>query len=565
MGCSCADELRHTRFDTKLSFLEAHKVVRAFQGGPPLEFLLAMSGTPDKLDLFIRAACAKRGRSAKVGVLPFNTLAQALRGGSDQTRPTVFALFPWDLLPEADWRSGVPIASPVEDDARSRAQEIAERIRTWKLSRVLYVPAPMPPVFADSTVDAQFALWLLTLARSIGARVLDPSAFSLASYLASGSPFASSAVDDIAESIVDAAIGETPGARKVVVTDLDNVVWAGIIGEDGVDGIACGAEGAGYRHFLYQTMLRKLKRDGVLLAAVSRNDAQLANAPFLADKTVLGEDDFVAIVASYHAKSSQISQLAEQLNLDVSSFVFIDDNPIELAEVGNALPGIRTLQFPATDEALPDFLSTLADLFRRRDVTGEDKQRTELYRRRLSSMVPVDTPGSDLTEFLRDLGMTLTVTDRSVGDRTRAVQLINKTNQFNLNGERVSDSEVGAILESGGRLYTAELTDRTGSHGEILAILMDARGAVRSFVMSCRVFQRRVELAFFAWLAGQESAPRALLFVETARNEPIRQFLQDSAFTGELRGTTTIQFDSERYRAAWAGELSLFDVKVQTR
>ena len=108
---------------------------------------------------------------------------------------------------------------------------------------------------------------------------------------------------------------------------------------------------------------------------------------------------------------------------------------------------------------------------------------------------------------------------------------------------------------AGGRLYGASLADRTGSHGEILACLMDAGGTIQSFVLSCRVFQRRVEHAFLAWLCAQESPPRRLDFAETARNEPFRMFLRDSAF---VSGPEGIDLDARGFVAAHAGTLELF-------
>jgi len=141
--------------------------------------------------------------------------------------------------------------------------------------------------------------------------------------------------------------------------------------------------------------------------------------------------------------------------------------------------------------------------------------------------------------------MTLIVHDRSVGNRERAVQLINKTNQFNINGQRVSDDEVQKILAAGGRLMTATLEDSTGTHGEILAILIDADDVVKSMVMSCRVFQRQAEFAFLRWLSGGARPPRAFEVTETPRNEPARQFLRDPAF--RAFGAGRLEFDAERF------------------
>lgn len=541
-----------------MNYLEAHKIVTQFGGGPPLAFLMAISGTPDKLDLFLKAAGAARGRSVDARTLPFNTLGQALLGEPKAGEREVFVLMPWDLVPEADWRSGL-LASPLDLGLiQARAAETARRLASRPNARILYLPAPLPPLFADPAVTLRLSGWLSALAGGAGGETLPADAFSLASYLSNGSPFSSKSLGLVAEAIVASAAAMAPEPKKVLVTDLDNVMWRGVIGEDGLEGIHYLSEGPGFRHFIYQTFLAKLKREGALLVAVSRNDAELANGPFVSGRMTLGADDFVAIAASYNAKSSQIREIAKQLNLGLDSFVFVDDNPIEIEEVSAAIPEIRAVRFPAADDALPGFFAEIAALFARTVVTAEDAERTAMYRRRLDGMVPIAADGADLTQFLKGLEMSLAIHDRSAGDRTRAVQLINKTNQFNLNGRRVTDEEVGAVLAGGGRLYTCVLNDRTGSHGEILSCLIDGGGTIRSLVMSCRVFQRRVEHAFFAWLGTREGRPRALDFAETPRNEPIVQFLKGPGFEKLGGGEPTIMWDE--FARQHSADLALFAV-----
>src|SRR5262249_27721002 len=161
------------------------------------------------------------------------------------------------------------------------------------------------------------------------------------------------------------------------------------------------------------------KGEGVLLAAVSRNDEDLAVEPLRSGRMPLGESDFVAVLASYKAKSGQIRELGNRLNLGLDAFVFVDDNKVELAEVRSQLPPVHSLEFPPTDAGLPGLLRELAQLFGRSVVTAEDRERTTMYRRRLDGMPPSQMAGADLTTFLRDLGMTLTIHDRSLGDRSR--------------------------------------------------------------------------------------------------------------------------------------------------
>lgn len=540
-----------------VSFLEAQRTLKSFKGGRPLAFLFALSGTADPFDLYLRSAAAKRGRAAEVTLLPFNTLAQALRRDPSPSSVEVFLLMPWDFVPEADWRLGVPEAAD-EEELRSSAIETASLLARRPAARLLYLAAPLPPLLPTLSRSAALGLWLQSLAIGLGGRVLPREAFTVAGYFASGCPVAGNWIGQVAEAAVEAAMEASVEPKKLLVTDLDNVLWSGVIGDDGLEGIEFESAGRGYRHFVYQSLLRRLRHEGTLVAAVSRNDHELALGPFRSGRMVMREEDFVSIIASYHSKSAQIREIAERLNLGLDSLVFVDDNPVELAEVSLALPTVHCVTFPQHDSHLPTFLEELAGLFPHREITTEDRERTALYRRRLEGLMPSELQGSDLTEFLQGLKMTLAIRDAGSGNHTRALQLINKTNQFNLNGRRLTDEELRATLDAGGRLLAASLTDRTGAHGEILACLVGADGVIWSLVMSCRVFQRRIEFAFLAWLAAQPNPPIGVQWASTARNAPFRQFLCEIAGPPNADGVVSI--DVAGLRARYAPDLRLFRV-----
>jgi FkbH-like protein len=538
--------------------LDAHRILREFKGGAPLDLLLAMSGTPDPLELFVRAAAATRGRAATIKTVPFNTLQQFLLEKPKPEHTEVFLLLPWDFVPESDWRSGVSGERPPFEMVRDHANGVADLLAARRDARFVFLPAPMPSTFNDPAQDAALELLTRSLASRLGATMLAQSQFALAAYLASGCPVAAASLGDVGDAVADAACHQPAPSAKVLITDLDNVMWAGVIAEDGLDGVAFSAEGRGYRHFIYQTALARLKREGVLLAAVSRNDLAVALQPLKSGRMVLGEGDFVTVMASYHAKSAQIREIAAKLNLGLDSFVFVDDNPMEIEEVSLALPQVHVLPFPSKDDDLPALLAGCTARFARREITAEDRERTELYRRRLDGIATSDLQGADLSAFLRGLGMSLTIHDRSAGDRTRVVQLINKTNQFNLNGRRVTEAEVAAVLDAGGRLFGASLSDRAGSHGEILSCLVAPDGQVTSFVMSCRVFQRRVENAFVLWLSRQAGPPLRFAYTATERNEPFRMFIADRAFSSAPDGD--VAFDAAAFDGDHADDLALFEL-----
>jgi len=540
-----------------VNFLEARRLLAQFPGGPELPFLFGLSGTGDPFRLYLEASAAARGRSARPRFLPFNTLGQHLTSGAADGQE-VYLLLPWDLAPETDWRSGVPAERIDVRRALHEAEEVAESLRRRPGARILYLPAPIPPLSGHAEAQRALTSGLSAIAAGLGAIQVPAAAFSLGAYFGSGCPVGGASIGEVAELAVDALTQPDAAPFKVLVTDLDNTLWSGVIAEDGFEGISFRPEGAGYRHHVYQGLLARLRGEGVLLTAVSRNDAAVVLPPLRSGQMLLHEDDFVAIVASYHAKSAQIRQLALQLNLGLDSFVFVDDNPVELEEVVQALPLVRTLAFPKHDEDLPAFLDLVAASFARRTVTEEDRDRTELYRRRLEGMAPAEAQGADLTRFLTGLEMRLVIHDRSTGDRARAVQLINKTNQFNANGRRWTDEELAAVLARGGKLFGASLADRSGSHGEIISCLVAPEGTIEAFVMSCRVFQRRVEYAFLAALARRGERLTGISYAPTERNEPFTTFVRDLAFGTETGGEMSL--DAAAFAEAHHGAVALFEL-----
>lgn len=543
-----------------MKFLEAKQILKNFSGGPGLRIHLGASGDVNSLLLYVRASAAEHGRSAEITTLPFGTLGQALFDKREPEENEVILLLPWDFAPECDWRSGIPLEPSPPDSVLKGARDVAARLRR-RHCRLLYLPAPIPPLYGDPVASRSLWAGLSGLAAELGARFLDSQCFGLGNYLASGFPISGHFSGEVAKAVVESSLAPAEGPFKVLVTDLDNVLWSGLISEDGLDGIRCDAEGIGFRHFLFQGLLKQLKANGVVLAAVSRNDLQVARSPILEGRTLLSESDFVEILASYGPKSQHIRDLAKRLSLGLESFVFVDDNSIELAEVCASLPQVRCLEFPPDDDQFVRFLWELSHLFGSLGLSKEDRQRTEMYRRYLQTReLSSDAESSGkLEDFLLKLRMKLTIFDRSSGQYERALQLINKTNQFNLNGNRLSETELLEILESGGRLYTAKLEDRTGGHGEILACLINREHRVVSFVLSCRVFQRHVEKVFVSWLVNQLGSEIKFAYMPTPRNTPFREFVEGAAFFEENEWKV---LDGGRFVSQCASHSNLFELKV---
>lgn len=542
-----------------MNFIEANTILKKFTTGPILSIHLASSGNIETLLLYVRAAAALAGKKAEISTLPFGTLGQALLVPPGKNAQELIILFPWDIVPECDWRSGIPV-NPSDDKMLLDGAHVMIKRLLQRQSKILYVPAVIPPMYVNPAKTTFLTNELIRMADDAAMQVLDKKYFSLGNYLTSGIPFGGTVMGEVAEIIIESVTRMDTGSSKVIITDFDNVLWAGLAAEDGPNGINCRSEGKGYKHFLYQNLLLKLKAAGILLAGVSRNDLDIAVAPIKSGNTQLKESDFVEVFASYESKSLHIKRLAAKLNLGVESFVFIDDNPIELAEVSAAIPAIKCLAFPTQDDQLPGFFQEVSRLFARDIISEEDKGRTDMYRRRLemTDELAINEKGGDLTQFLLNLKMELTIWDRSTGSRERAIQLINKTNQFNLNGGRLNEDEVADILSAGGKLYTATLDDRSGTHGEILACLIDHENCVRSFVLSCRVFQREIEYAFCGWLIKKVGTDLTLSFQATERNKPVQIFLNDAAFTNN--GNVTV-LDGEAFLNSQDAKRNLFKIK----
>lgn len=513
-----------------MKYLEALKIVQSIQNEPALNLTFRSSGNHGQLVVFLKAMFAKHGTAISVASGDFGAIAQELLTAAGIDGPEIIILYPWDFCPEQDWRSGFPLEPADIDAMEEYSLTIAGLLKRRADAYKFYVNAPVPIVTHDADATNLLAARTLSLAVEAGAHVLEESFFSLAGYLHSGSPLRNDTLHLVAEEIWRQMNPVTAASQKVLVTDLDGVMWHGVIGEDGLDGIECQSEGPGFVHYIYQSLLKKLTKQGIVLAAVSRNDDDLARMPFKVGKTALREEDFAAIVASYNPKSSQIRSIAEKLNLGLDSFVFIDDNPVEIAEVSSALPEVTCLTFPSKSDKHAAFFNRISTLFSRKTLTEEDRNRTALYRRRLAGMPLDETTGADLTDFLTSLKMTIDFHDRSNTNWDRAFQLVNKTNQFNINGLRIDEREFEKKISSGYLALSASLSDRSGAHGEVIAALISPDGVVDSLVMSCRVFQRRMEYAFIEKLTDYLDRAPVFRHLKTERNVPAQQFFANDFF-----------------------------------
>jgi FkbH-like protein len=336
----------------------------------------------------------------------------------------------------------------------------------------------------------------------------------------------------LAEQIVAGVRALTTGPRKVLVLDLDNTLWGGIVGEVGAMGIALGGTPEGEAYLAFQRHLRALAGRGVLLAVCSKNNPADAREPFSVNPDVaLALDDFAAFEANWAPKVESLRKIAATLNIGLDAFVFFDDNPAEREHVCQALPEVLVVDVP---EDPSDYVRALEAtlVFEAVSLTEEDRRRRELYSVERLRREEATEAGS-VGDYLRSLEMRASLRPIDEADLPRVVQLLGKTNQFNLTTRRHGASEVRAILARPGAIgFTLRLRDRFGDHGLVAVVLAapveTEHGVLRvdTMLMSCRVIGRTAEQLLVRHLIGDAKrvgyvAIRAD-FVPTAKNAQVR-------------------------------------------
>ncbi|RDI31770.1 bifunctional acetaldehyde-CoA/alcohol dehydrogenase [Lentzea flaviverrucosa] len=331
---------------------------------------------------------------------------------------------------------------------------------------------------------------------------------------------------------------------KVLVLDCDNTLWAGVAGEDGPEGIRL-TDG----HRRLQEWAVALREQGVLLALASKNDPETVAEVFRARAEFPLRSDHVAAQAiGWDPKPAGLSRLAAELNLGLDSFVFLDDNPVEVAQVRAGCPGVLALTVPAEQEAIKPFLDRVW-AFDRLVVTEEDRGRAAAYD---ANRDRGELRRSSLTfaDFIAGLNLVVDITPATDADLRRVAQMTQRTNQFNFSTVRRQENEFRALLaEPGMRCDVVRATDRFGDHGVVGAVISRQNTdelVVDTFLLSCRVLGRGVEHQVLAALGSDTSTKIRLPYVPTAKNEPARRFLDSVADGVPAAGGTDYLLTAER-------------------
>ena len=327
--------------------------------------------------------------------------------------------------------------------------------------------------------------------------------------------------------------------RKVLCTDLDNTLWGGVLGEDGIDGIATGSSFPGNCFYEYQRYLKQLSARGILLAIVSKNNDADVREAFVARSADLAVrlDDFVATKISWGEKAHALRELSQDLSLGLDSFVFVDDNPVECAAIELELPDVAVVNVPLLEPwKLVEALSAQS-FFDAAVVTDDDVNRFNDYKAQ-TERTKLESISGGRDEFLGSLGIICTFVSALQAPLARSVQLMAKTNQFNLTTRRYSAQEIEEFANDDlGQAIAVRVRDRFGDAGVVGLALTKIEGDtchIDSLLLSCRVIGRGIETALLANLSAKAIAAGAKRlvgeFIPTKKNAPCASFYLDHGF-----------------------------------
>jgi FkbH-like protein len=329
------------------------------------------------------------------------------------------------------------------------------------------------------------------LVNTIGSNNSDPKKY----HQLGRAPYSNQLIASIGTELVSRELSAQGRTSRVLVLDLDNTIWGGVIGEDGLEGIKLDNDYPGNVYIKIQEAIKALRDRGIVLAVCSKNDEKNALKVFHNHESmVLLENDIVAWRINWLTKVENIRSLSEELSLGLSSFAFLDDSPYERDAVSSELPDVNTITWPNDISELPNILLE-HPMLQSAKATDSDKIRTKQYhaRKKIKNL----KESSDTHEqYLSELKMKVTLIDQSENPSERVLQLIEKTNQFNTTTRRHKKDDLLNMVSNGATIYSVSLEDKYSEKetvGVLILVPKDNQIIIETFVLSCRVLGRDIE------------------------------------------------------------------------
>lgn len=532
------------------------------EDAPQRRVFLACGFTPLHLQTFLRAHLRKvmPQQNFEVETGLYGDLAGNVERLTSAEYHALVVPIEWqDLDPRLGIRSLGGWRAADLGDILNSASQVIGRVRAALASASASVPTyvsmptlPLPPLFTAPTRQAgahelrlrQCVAKLASLLaeepriRILSAQRMDemspPHArFDAKTEMMAGFPYKPAHASAVAELFAIAI--QNPAPMKGLITDLDDTLWSGILGEVGVEGVSWNLDKHTHMHGLYQQFLGSLASAGVLVAVASKNDQALVDEALQRSDIIVSTKNLYPIEAHWKSKSESVRRILEKWHVGADAVVFVDDTALELAEVKEAFPQMECIQFPKNNpQAIYDLLGRLRDLFGKNALFEEDAIRLQSLRGEDAlKEARADGAGAGSSDdFLRNTNAVVGFAVANHAGDMRAFELINKTNQFNLNGRRWSDSDWSAYLKDPAAfLLTVNYDDKFGPLGKIAVAMGRTNGktlSIDAWVMSCRAFSRRIEHHSLKYLFERFGAEEiAFDYQGTERNGPLQDFFKE--------------------------------------
>lgn len=538
-----------------MKLIDALRIANEPQHGPEYHVLLACGFTPLHLETAVRARLhlALPDKTIRVHTGLFGDLAGTLENPQRRFDGVLIALEWADVDPRLGWRSMGRALNGIVEDAGVMARRIERAIdaiaRTATGSALALPSLPFAPVFHTAATEMnhiQASLWELvySLAASTSATIVQMpkenplSVHDLRSELMTGFPYSFEHADALGAAFTMALFPQ--GCKKGLITDLDETLWSGVLGDDGPEGLSWDLDHGTHFFALYQHLLNSLAERGALIAVASKNDPELVREALQRPGLAVRPEILFPVEANWNSKTASIARILRAWNIGEDSVVFVDDNDFELEQVRQAFPAMDCRLFRRDDAG---FLLNLNNSFAKRRILDEDALRSSSLR---GAQTFTDlSAGTSLDEILAGAQAKIVASWMKNPSDERALDLINKTNQFNLNGIRYTKAEWQEFLrDPSTKVLVVEYEDRFGKLGKIAVMAgrsQDGKFRITTWVMSCRAFSRRIEHQCLSLLLHRwEQA--SFEYKLTERNAPIRDFLEKAGING---GVTRSAF--ERY------------------
>lgn len=526
------------------------------------------SFTIENLVPVLRAKCFASDILAQITLGGFNQYLQYVLNDISElyvSRPdlVIIALRLEDMAPKL-FESSIlekDVLSFIESEVFNTIESIVKSIKQKTASHIIINNFAMPEFPGAGIYDYQTKSSLLNFVRNINLKLLDLRKIYPGVYIndvdymvtkkgldnlldrrmwyVAKNPYNSNYYLGLAEEyakIIRAIYGM---AKKCIVLDLDNTLWGGIVGEDGFNGIKLGESYPGKCYKDFQRELLKLTQRGIILTLNSKNNCDDAMEVINGHPDmVLREENFACIKINWNDKATNILEISRELNIGLDSMIFIDDNPVECELVKERLPMVMTYLMPDDPTLFVDFIRGI-DCFEKLDITEEDLNRTNMYRAQIKR-ASLQSQFESLDDFYRNLDMVITVKGASDFYIPRISQLTQRTNQFNLTTRRYTEEDVRSMAKDGRhRIYVFDVKDKFGDYGIVGLVIVeelnDKEWFVDTFLLSCRVMNRKVEDAMMAFLCEQalKSGIEVVWgeYIPTRKNLPAKDFYKNLGFT----------------------------------